>query len=169
MKFLIIIAFLLTSNLFASEFKTLKTLTNPKIQTLKTDFLELIKLSSGYQGEATSFKIDLREDDETIEAVIEQMILKMRNKNYYSIPDNVDIKKIKKGEEQSIFEGIVGKFSNESLKMRSLNFQFELVKPTRQLVYFNTYDSNSFGSCEDLVIFDIKNQEILFLGACYAE
>jgi hypothetical protein len=169
MKFLIIIAFLLTSNLFASEFKILRTLTNPKLQSLKTDFVEFIQFSSGYKGEASSFKINLREDDETIEAVIEQMILKMRSKDYYSTPDNVDIKKIKKGDEQTIFEGIVSKLSNESFKMKSLHFQFELVKPTRQLVYFNTYDSNSFGSCEDLVIFDIKNQEILILGACYAE
>jgi hypothetical protein len=169
MKFLFFIAFALTSNLFAAEFKIQKTLTNPKLQALKNDFSDLMKQSSGYKGEAKSFKIDLREDDETIEAVIEQMILKMRSKDYYSTPDNVDVKKIKKGDEQSVFETIVAKVSNESFKMRSLNFQFELVKPTRQLVYFDSYDSNSFGSCEDLVIFDIKNQEVLILGACYAE
>jgi hypothetical protein len=169
MKFLFFIAFVLTSNLFAAEFKIQKTLTNSKLQSLKSDFSELMKTSSGYKGEVKSFKIELREDDETIEAVIEKMIFNMRSKDKYSTPDNVDIKKIKKGDEQSVFEAIVAKLSNESFKMRSLNFQFELVKPTRQLVYFDSYDSNTFGSCEDLVIFDIKNQEILILGACYAE
>ena len=166
MKFLFIIALALTSNLFAAEFKIQKTLTNSKLQNLKNDFSEFIKNNSGYKGEAKSFKIELREDDETIEAVIEKMIFNMRSKDKYSTPDNVEINKIKKGDEQSVFEAIVAKLSNESFKMRSLNFQFELVKPTRQLVYFDSYDSNTFGSCEDLVIFDIKNQEILILGAC---
>ncbi|MFZ4713474.1 MAG: hypothetical protein ACOYL6_07180 [Bacteriovoracaceae bacterium] len=171
MKLVTLLVLLLSHSLFAADLSEIHNLSNRKIETLKKDFAEMAKNSkgTGYKGEVFAFKINVRLDDETIETTIEQMITEKRSKKQYSIPDTVSVNKIKKGDETSVFEAIVAKLTFELMRMKTANDHFDLVKPTRQVVYFESEDSNSFGACQDIVIFDIKNQEVLFLGACYTE
>lgn len=161
MKLFITLFILLTHSAFAAEFSRVEEMSNTKIESLRREFLGLARGSVEYKGVAIARVLEIREDTETIEDVLEQIITE---RNYYDV---VEVNKIKKGNEAMAFSEITDKLISDrgGLKER-ISSRFDVVMPTRQVVYFEVNTTNAQTSCQHLAIYDIKTQEILFLGAC---
>ncbi len=161
MKLLIPLFILLSNVGFAAEFSRVEEMSNTKIESLRREFVGLMRGSVDYKGVVIARALEIREDTETIEDVIEQMI---SERNYQ---DAVEVNKIKKGNEAQAFSEISDKLiSDRSGLKERINLSFDVVMPTRQVVYFEVNTLSAQANCQHLAIYDIKTQEILFLGVC---
>lgn len=118
----------------------------------------------------------LNNEQEKPEQTIKQAIYNQRSSDEFSRPDQVEVKIVSKAP-AGIQKAIASAFAyldDESEEYKKAIPQItarvqEAVDNAGAVDIYIAYDSNSWGMCNTLVVFDGHEMEILLAGSCYAE